>query len=317
MQFDCSDAVTARAGVRWNRTQVYPSVEARSVQMRHVAYAFIGSQPPRGLWRQRRPDLSIRLYPRCTLLSSAICCSGAAEGGPLADPKFQQRPADIYLPIWKRGQPAALDVTCIISTMQQLTQASAASTPGYALYVGEERKMAAHAEACRSVGVYFVPIVAETLGGWSELAIDTIKSIGRLQGQRLSIPPPNSTRHLFQRLAISLWKGNATLLIRRQPTRPAAVDGIVLLNLFLLILLFIYLFIVFRWCFLYSTVFSVLYSIHCIVLYSLFTICATTQRYATRGLASYCEPGFKQTCNGEYTKHCTRSRHQLKMAAPK
>ena len=24
----------------------------------------------------------------------------------------------------------------------------------------------------------------------------------------------------------------------------------------------------------------------------------------------------KQTCNGEYTKHCTRSRHQLKMAAP-
>ena len=23
-----------------------------------------------------------------------------------------------------------------------------------------------------------------------------------------------------------------------------------------------------------------------------------------------------QTCNGEYTKHCTRSRHQLKMAAP-
>ena len=24
----------------------------------------------------------------------------------------------------------------------------------------------------------------------------------------------------------------------------------------------------------------------------------------------------RQTCNGEYTKHCTRSRHQLKMAAP-
>ena len=23
----------------------------------------------------------------------------------------------------------------------------------------------------------------------------------------------------------------------------------------------------------------------------------------------------KQTCNGEYMKHCTRSRHQLKMAA--
>ena len=110
--------------------------------------------------------------------------------------------------------------------MQQRTQAGAASTPGYALHVGEERKMAAHAEACRSVGVLFVPIVAETLGGLSEVAIDTIRSIGRLQGQRLGIPPPDSTRHLFQCLAISLWKGNATLWIRRQPTRPAAVDGI-------------------------------------------------------------------------------------------
>ena len=140
-------------------------------------------------------------------------------------PSSRSRPADIYLPNWKRGQPAALDVT-VISTMQQLAQAGAASTPGYALHVGEERKMAAHAEACRSVGVLFVPIVAETLGGLSEVAIDTIRSIG-LQGQRLGIPPPDSTRHLFQRLAISLWKGNATLWIRRQPTRPAAVDGIV------------------------------------------------------------------------------------------
>ena len=44
MQFDGSDAVIARVGVRWNRTQVYPSVEPRSVPMRHVAYAFIGSK---------------------------------------------------------------------------------------------------------------------------------------------------------------------------------------------------------------------------------------------------------------------------------
>ena len=81
-------------------------------------------------------------------------------------PSSSSRPADIYLPIWKRGQPVALDVT-VISTMQQLTQASAASTPGYALHEGEERKMAAHVEACRSVGVHFVPIVAETFW-WME-----------------------------------------------------------------------------------------------------------------------------------------------------
>ena len=114
----------------------------------------------------------------------------------------------------------------VISTLQQLTLQGAASTPGYALAVGEERKRASHAEACRSVGVNFIPLVVESLGGWSEEAADTISSIGRLLGQRLGIPPSESVRHLFQRCAISLWRGNASLWIRRHPVHSSAVDGL-------------------------------------------------------------------------------------------
>ena len=110
------------------------------------------------------------------------------------------RPADVYRPNWKRGQPAAQDIH-VISTVQQQTLAGASTTPGYALQVGEDRKMIAHAGACRAAGVTFIPLVVESLGGWSEEAIQIIKSIGRLQGQRLGIPPPETTRHLFQRLA--------------------------------------------------------------------------------------------------------------------
>ena len=40
--------------------------------------------------------------------------------------------------------------------------------------------------------------------------LDTISSIGRLMGQRFGISPSESTRHIFQRLSISLWRGNAT-----------------------------------------------------------------------------------------------------------
>ena len=72
-----------------------------------------------------------------------------------------------------------------------------------------------------------IPLAAESLGGWSSEAIDTISSIGKLLGQRLGISPSETTRHLFQRLAIALWKGNATLWIHRQPTRPSSVDGII------------------------------------------------------------------------------------------
>ncbi len=129
---------------------------------------------------------------------------------PALVPGSSSRPADIYLPTWKRGQPAALDVT-VISTLQSLTLSGAASTPGHALSVAAERKRTAHATACHSVGITFIPLVVESLGGWGPEAISTLKDIGRLQGQRLGTPPSLATRHLFQRLAIRLWRGNATL----------------------------------------------------------------------------------------------------------
>ncbi len=141
-------------------------------------------------------------------------------------PSSSSRLAGVYLPNWKRGQPAALDVT-VISTMQQLTLSGASTTSGHALRVGEERKMAAHAGACRATGVIFIPLVVKSLGGWSQEATRTIVRIGRLQGQRLGNPPADSIRHLFQRLAISLWRGNASLWIRRQTTRSATVDGLI------------------------------------------------------------------------------------------
>ena len=141
-------------------------------------------------------------------------------------PGSKSRPADLYLPHWSRGRPAALDVT-VISTMQALTMTGAATTQGHALSVGENKKMATHAEACRSVGVPFVPLVVGSLGGWSETAVYSVKSIGHQLGQRLGIPPADSTTHLFQRLFICLWSGNAAMWIRRCPVSSAEMDGVV------------------------------------------------------------------------------------------
>ena len=79
-------------------------------------------------------------------------------------PGTHSRPADIFLPIWQRSQPAALDVT-VISTLQQSTVEGAAVTQDYALAVGGERKQVAHATACRAVRVDFIPLVMESLEG--------------------------------------------------------------------------------------------------------------------------------------------------------
>ena len=108
----------------------------------------------------------------------------------------------------------------------QLTVVGASTTKGHALSVGEERKRAAHAEACHSVGVSFIPLVIESLGGWSDQAADTIRCFGRLLGQRLGTDTADTTTHLFQRLSIRLWRGNAIMWVRCIPTRASEVDGI-------------------------------------------------------------------------------------------
>ena len=69
------------------------------------------------------------------------------EEVPTLIPGTRSRPADIFLPNWCRGRPAALDVT-VISTMQPLTQLGAASEKRYALKLAEERKMV-YSSQCR------------------------------------------------------------------------------------------------------------------------------------------------------------------------
>ena len=100
-------------------------------------------------------------------------------------PNSLSRPADILLPTWSRGRPAALDVH-VISPLQQQTMGEAASTPGHGLGVGVQRKLASHLAACRSAGVDFIPIVAEALGGLAEDSISTIRSLGEAIAQRVS-----------------------------------------------------------------------------------------------------------------------------------
>ena len=60
--------------------------------------------------------------------SDAVFSAGALvprKEVPSLIPSSQSRPAYIFLPNWKRGQPAALDVT-VISTLQRLTLQGAA-----------------------------------------------------------------------------------------------------------------------------------------------------------------------------------------------
>ena len=139
----------------------------------------------------------------------------------------QSRPADILLPNWSCGRPAALDVH-VISPLQQQTIAEASHTPGHGLQVGVHRKLASNLSACRSTGTDFIPLVAETLDGLAEDTIHTVRSISHAIADRAGSPDPVITsRHLFGGLAIALWRGNASLWLHRHPALLPSLDRVV------------------------------------------------------------------------------------------
>ena len=141
-------------------------------------------------------------------------------------PSSLSRPADVLLPNWSSGRPAVLDVH-VISPLQHQTIVEASHTPGHALQVGIRRKLTAHLSVCRSTGTDFIPLVAETLGGLGEDTIRTVAAIGRAIADRSGSPDPSSTsKNLFGRFAIALWRGNACLWLHRHPSLPPSLDGI-------------------------------------------------------------------------------------------
>ena len=71
--------------------------------------------------------------------------------------------------------------------------------------------MAAHAENSLAAGVHFIPLVLESFGGWGRDLIETVKTLGRLQAQKVSI---------------SLCRDIAALWLARQPSFPPAVDSL-------------------------------------------------------------------------------------------
>ena len=84
------------------------------------------------------------------------------------------RQVDVYLPC---GGPAAIDVTVISPVQQQLT----VGREVHASTVGEDRKCHIHDNACHEAGITFIPLVAESFGGWSREGADTIRAIGKHQ----------------------------------------------------------------------------------------------------------------------------------------
>ena len=165
---------------------------------------------------------------RDALFDTAVAAGlGPVKEGRFLLPGADRRPADVFLPNWAGGRDAALDVT-VVNSLQEATVAGAAETAGHALSFAYERKMAAAAEDCQQQGINFLPLAAESLGGWHPTAEREVKKLAAALARNTGQPEGEAAAHLWGRLGVLLQRGNAALLGNRVPAPPDAhLDGII------------------------------------------------------------------------------------------
>ena len=119
-----------------------------------------------------------------------------------------------------------MDVT-VVMPLQEATMPGAATTPGFALDYAFNNKVRGAEEDCRAQGIAFLPILAESLGGWHNVAEREVKKLGAALARHTGQEEGEAISHLWGRLGILLQRGNAAILANRVPDLPAAnIDGI-------------------------------------------------------------------------------------------
>ena len=139
-------------------------------------------------------------------------------------PGNDRRPADVFLPHWAGGRDAALDVT-VIHPLQDATRARAAAEPGSAMTYAFNNKMRGTAELCDQQGIAFIPVVAESMGGWHKVAMEQLKKLGSALARHTGQEEGETIGHLVTRASILLQKGLSSLLLNRIPGHPAPDIG--------------------------------------------------------------------------------------------
>ena len=129
-----------------------------------------------------------------------------------------RRPADVFVPSWSHGQPAAFDLA-ITSPQRQSTLGQAASQVGSAArsYEDHKRSHLHTEEECRQQGILFIPLVAETSGGWGPSALSTFSKWAKLATKRngAASSPKAVLPQFLERLCVCIRAAKARAVLRR------------------------------------------------------------------------------------------------------
>ena len=129
-------------------------------------------------------------------------------GSNLTSEHDHSRPADILLPNWALGKPAAFDISVTSPLNPKIVSVAGF---GAAALSTEERKHTENDPKCNALGWYCVPLVTESYGAWGKEAMDSFKMLAIISGKPKSVVLSD----LYSRLNLHLVRANATAILSR------------------------------------------------------------------------------------------------------
>ncbi len=135
-----------------------------------------------------------------------------------------RRPADVFVPCWRSGRPAALDFA-VSSGLRvgALTLSAEDGSSNVESYAAWKRAYLHTAEHCNETGIEFVPMVVEASGGgWGADARSALRDLSRAASQLTGDSAACKAEQFAQSLSITLHRANARAILRRAPMQPSA-----------------------------------------------------------------------------------------------
>ena len=151
------------------------------------------------------------------LLQQRPLIGSAYENGVGRDPNADRRPADVYLPRWRRGAAAALDLAVTSGLRSDLVTKSAEDGSSAVKAYEDRKRSYLNTEAiCQEEGISFIPIICEADGGgWGPTAHRVWSVLAKNKSVRSGEQVSTTIAHLLQSLGLILHRENARSILRR------------------------------------------------------------------------------------------------------
>ena len=124
------------------------------------------------------------------------------------------RPADVLVPNWVLGKPAAFDLS-VTSTLNAQIFQEACVAAGLAALAAQIRKHRVNGERCRDLSWACIPFVVETYGCWGTEAIQALSRLATRFSTRQGRPKSLVSNEIFGRLSLALVRANSRAILSR------------------------------------------------------------------------------------------------------